>query len=139
LALIGSVLLLGIGSKTALDQLLALVERLDVQVEILSFFALAIGTSLPELVVSIRALRRGQGDIVLGNIIGSCMFNMLLIGGVSSMIFEQSIDITIIPWVLAGLGVSVLLLAVGGITNRIHVWEGYVYILIYTAISMRIV
>ncbi|MEF9958639.1 MAG: calcium/sodium antiporter [Niameybacter sp.] len=47
---------------------------------------IAVGTSLPELVTSIVAARKGESDIALGNVIGSCIFNVFLILGVSAII-----------------------------------------------------
>lgn len=54
--------------------------------KIISLTILAIGTSLPELVTSVSAAIKGKSDIAIGNILGSNIFNMLLIIGVSAMI-----------------------------------------------------
>ncbi|MCQ2964161.1 MAG: calcium/sodium antiporter [archaeon] len=51
----------------------------------------AIGTSLPELVTSLTALKKGDTGIVIGNIIGSCLFNILFILGISSAISPMPI------------------------------------------------
>jgi cation:H+ antiporter len=137
--LLGSVALLGMSSKFAVDALLSIVEQVDVGVGVFSFFALAIGTSLPELTVSIKALRQGKGDLVVGNVIGSSMFNILLIGGVASILKPQFVDMAILPWIITGLGLSVLLLMAGSISKRIHLWEGLLYILIYIALAGKII
>jgi len=139
LVLLGSVALLGLSSKFAVDSLLSIVTRASIGVGVLSFFALAIGTSLPELVVSFKALRRGEGDIVVGNVIGSSMFNILLIGGVASVIRPQFVDASLVGWFIVGLGLSALLLMVGSISKRIHLWEGVMYLLIYAAIAGKII
>ncbi len=52
----------------------------------------AIGTSLPELVTSIVAAKKGENDIAIGNAVGSCIFNILLILGLSSTIQPIKID-----------------------------------------------
>jgi cation:H+ antiporter len=137
--MIGSIILLGFGSKIAVDSILNIVEEVNIGVAVISFFALAIGTSLPELVVSFKALRKGQGDLVAGNIIGSCMFNILLIAGLTSLIKVQEIDIALVPWMIVGLVLSTILIMAGSISKRIHIWEGFVYVLIYMAISSYIV
>jgi cation:H+ antiporter len=137
--LLGSVALLGMSSKFAVDALLSIVEQVDVGVGVFSFFALAIGTSLPELTVSIKALRQGKGDLVVGNVIGSSMFNILLIGGVASILKPQVVDMAILPWIITGLGLSVLLLMAGSISKRIHLWEGLLYILIYMTLAGKII
>ena len=54
----------------------------------------AIGTSLPELVTSIVAARKGENDIAVGNVIGSNIFNILLILGVSSVIHPMDVSQT---------------------------------------------
>ena len=54
--------------------------------KIISVTILAVGTSLPELVTSISAARKGETDLAIGNIIGSNIFNILLIVGVSALI-----------------------------------------------------
>ena len=138
LGLILSIVILGGSSKVAVDSLLDIVARVDVGVDVLSFFALAIGTSLPELVVSIKALRQGNGDLVVGNVIGSSMFNLLFVGGVASVLRPQGVNGALIGWLLAGLGVSVLLLMAGSISKRIHLWEGFIYLLIYIVIASKI-
>lgn len=139
LVMIGSVALLGLSSKFAVDALLSIVEQVSVGVDVLSFFALAIGTSLPELVVSYKALREGKGDLVVGNVIGSSMFNILLIGGVASVLKPQVVDTEIVFWIITGLSLSVLMLMAGSISKRIHLWEGLMYLLIYFAIASKII
>lgn len=139
LVLLFSVALLGISSRYAVESLIGIVEQVSIGIDVLSFFALAIGTSLPELVVSFKALRKGQGDIVVGNVIGSSMFNILLIGGIASVFRPQFIDPELVGWTIAGLGLSVVLMMVGTISKRIHLWEGLMYILIYLAIAGKII
>jgi len=139
LMLVFSVLLLGVASKVAVDSLLGIVEEVNVGVAVLSFFALAIGTSLPELVVSIKALRKGQGDLVVGNVIGSSMFNILLIAGIASTIRTQVVSPELVGWLIVGMSLAVILLMAGSISKRIHMWEGFIYLLIYLAISSNII
>lgn len=136
--LVISIVLLAVASNVAIDSMLKIVSEIGVAVSILSFFALAMGTSLPELIVSIKSLKKGKSDIVLGNIIGSCMFNMLLIGGVSAVLHPQFIEPQIAGWAIAGLVASTLILAISAIGKRIHIWEGFAYLLLYVAISIKI-
>lgn len=139
IVLIFSVILLGASSKFAVDSMLRIVKEVSFGVGVLSFFALAIGTSLPELTVSIKSLRAGKGDIVVGNIIGSCMFNMLLIGGVASVMRPQVVSAELLPWMLGGMLISVLLINTSTISKRIHIWEGVVFILLYIVIATKII
>jgi hypothetical protein len=67
------------------------------------------------------------------------MFNILLIGGVAAVLKPQFIDSTIVGWVIAGMVISVLLITAGSISKRIHIWEGFTYLLLYFAISSYII
>lgn len=137
-AMVGSLAILAIASRLAVSNLLDIADQVTFGADVLSFFALAIGTSLPELIVSIKSLKAGKGDIVVGNIIGSSMFNMLLIGGSASILADQRIDSGLIVWSLTGMGLSVLLISIGSISKRIHIWEGLMYALIYLSIAGKI-
>lgn len=139
LVMFASVIALSIASKYTVDSVLNIVTELDIAVEVISFFALAIGTSLPELVVSIKSIREGKGDLALGNIIGSCIFNILLIGGFASILSTQYIDTSTVYWIVAGLIGSVLLLVVSAKSRQIEMWEGAGFVLVYIALSLKII
>lgn len=138
LLLVGSLVGLAVLSQVAVTSLLAVVSEIGIAVGVVSYFALALGTSLPELTVSLGALRRGQGDVVVGNIIGSSMFNVLLVAGLARVVAPQTLALPAGYWMVAGLGVSLLLLIVSGITTRIHLWEGAGFVLVYVALALQI-
>ena len=73
-------------AKFVVSSTLDIATTLGVPANIISVTLIALGTSLPELVVAISALKKGLNELLIGNIIGSNMMNILLIGGVSSMI-----------------------------------------------------
>ena len=70
----------------------------------------AIGTSLPEIVASIMAARRGQGEMAVGNIFGSNIFNILMVLGITSVIHPLNIQEPIHPDLNILVGITVLLL-----------------------------
>ena len=70
----------------------------------------AIGTSLPELVASIMAARRGQGEMAIGNIFGSNIFNILMVLGITSVIHPLNIQEPIHPDLNIAVGITILLL-----------------------------
>lgn len=87
LAMIGAGLLLLVGGGTLTVHHAALLARAAAVPEVIVGLTLvAIGTSLPELVTSILAVRRGQSDLAVGNIVGSNIFNLLFILGLSASI-----------------------------------------------------
>lgn len=77
---------LKVGGDLAVDNAVEVAKILGLSEKIISITILAIGTSLPELVTSVSAAIKGKSDIAIGNILGSNIFNMLLIIGTSSLI-----------------------------------------------------
>jgi Ca2+/Na+ antiporter len=85
-AIILGVVALKFGGDLAVDNAVKVATILGLSEKIISVTILAIGTSLPELVTSVSAAIKGKSDIAIGNILGSNIFNMLLIIGLSSVI-----------------------------------------------------
>ncbi len=133
-----SVVALGFASNLAVENLLKIVEIIGIGVGIVSFFALAIGTSLPELVVTFKALKKGEGDMVVGNIIGSNMFNILMIGGISGVFATQTLAMPTGLWMIAGAIISAGLLGMSVMTKRLQIWEGGIFILVYAVLSLQL-
>ena len=75
-----------IGGMLTINGSIGIAEGLGISTTVIGIVIVAIGTSLPELVTSIIALKKGQANIGIGNIIGSNIYNILLILGVSSII-----------------------------------------------------
>lgn len=136
--LVASIVILAVASNVTISSMLAIVEEIGIGVGVLSFFALAIGTSLPELIVSIKSLRQGKSDIVIGNIVGSCIFNILMIGGIIGAVHAQYIDMTIAPWAIGGLIISMFMMVISAMSRRIHIWEGFAFLLLYVAIATKV-
>ena len=78
--------LLFVGGDFTVDGAVAISENLGISQLVIGIVIIAIGTSLPELVTSVIAIRKGQMDIGVGNIIGSNIYNILLIGGIAATI-----------------------------------------------------
>ncbi len=77
---------LKIGGDLTVDNSVNIAKTLGLSEKIISITILAIGTSLPELVTSVSASIKGESDIAIGNILGSNIFNVLLVIGTSSLI-----------------------------------------------------
>ena len=82
----GGLIGLTIGGKFVIDSAVEITKQLGASEFLISATILAFGTSLPELIVSIIAAMKKEVDFVVGNIIGSNIFNILLVLGVSSII-----------------------------------------------------
>ena len=97
----------------------------------------ALGTSLPELVTSIVASRKGESGLALGNAVGSCIFNVLFILGISSVISpivlkaESVIESITDTGILVGVTVLMLILSATG--RKVSRGEGILYVCLYAA------
>lgn len=86
LTIVGLGMVVG-GGTLLVESAKKIAEHFGVSPRIIALTVVAIGTSLPELVTSVVAARKGETDIAVGNIIGSNIFNILLIAGISSLVY----------------------------------------------------
>ena len=93
----------------------------------------AIGTSLPELVTSIVAARKGETGLAIGNVIGSNIFNILFILGVSSLINPIAVNAASLCDITLLLGISLLAFLFSSSAGRIARAEGIAMVVIYIA------
>jgi cation:H+ antiporter len=105
------------GGNLFLDSATAIARSLGVSESVIAITLVAGGTSLPELATSVVAMVKGKGDLALGNIIGSNIFNIFLILGVSSVIQPLTMG-NILPGDLLVLLISNVLLFVFAVTFR---------------------
>mgnify|MGYP002623908258 CR=1 FL=1 len=84
LSLLGGLVILTLGAEVLVRSASALAAAARISPLVIGLTVVAYGTSTPELVVSLQSSLRGQSDIALGNVLGSNIFNVLFILGVSS-------------------------------------------------------
>lgn len=82
----GGLVLIVFGSDVAVDAATAIARILGLSERFIGLTIVALGTSLPELFTSVSAARKGNADIAIGNIVGSNIFNILFVVGLSAMI-----------------------------------------------------
>ncbi len=83
------------GGKFVVDNAVIIATYFGVSQKFIGLTIVALGTSLPELVTSVIAITKGRNDLAIGNVIGSNLFNILLVLGVSSLIAPIHYDITL--------------------------------------------
>ena len=93
----------------------------------------AIGTSLPELVTSITALKKGENQLVIGNVIGSNIFNILFVLGASSAISAIPISPNMLIDTLIMVAVTILCFIFGKTQDKYDKKEGIVLIALFIA------
>jgi len=137
LYIIGGCAAIVLGGDLVVESAKVLGGAMGMSEKLIGFTICAIGTSLPELVTSYTASKKNQNDMAMGNVIGSNIFNILCILGLSGLISpiaigDANINATLID---CGINVGVCILAyVFCITGkRVDRWEGIVLIGIYLA------
>ena len=140
--LIGSALVIALGADLLVDSATTIAEALNVPQTIISLTIVALGTSLPELVTAITALTKGHGALSLGNIIGSNIFNLVLVSGTAITInpFKVPTEATFmgenaslifdIPLMI---GVMTILTLPTVIRGKLKRWQGLSLLLLYGA------
>lgn len=124
---------LKIGGDVTVDHAVVIAQQLHISEKVIGLTILAVGTSLPELVTSVVAAMKGNDDIAIGNIIGSNIFNMLMIIGVSALITPLTYNVTYNVQMVILL-ISLIVLTVFAFTkpkekmNRVN---GLIYVLMY--------
>ena len=91
----------------------------------------AIGTSLPELVTSLTALKKGENQLVIGNVIGSNIFNILFVLGASSAISQIPLDPSMLTDVLFMVGVTILCFIFGKTQEKYDKKEGIILVSLF--------
>lgn len=109
LTLVGLGMVVG-GGTLLVNGATYIAEYFKVDSGIIGLTVVAIGTSLPELVTSVVAAHKGETDIAVGNIIGSNIFNILLIAGIASLVHPLPFEMNRLVDALVALGAALLLL-----------------------------
>ena len=138
LFLILGIIGLAIGANYTIESVLKISEFLKISTALIAITAIAVGTSLPELVVSVRAAIKKKYEIALGNIFGSNVFNILIVAGIPALIKPLAIDNLTFLVGLPFLVIATLLFVISGISRRIHIWEGAMYLLIYILFIVKL-
>ena len=123
-----------IGARALVIGAVSLAGALGVSEAVIGLTVVAIGTSLPELATSVIAARKGQADLAFGNILGSNIFNILGILGVTALVQPLAVPPEIAGfdiWVMVAATVALVVAAVTG--WRISRREGVAFVLAYLA------
>lgn len=132
LLLVVGVVGLAKGADWFVEGAVAISRGLGVSEQLIGVTVVAVGTSLPELVTSLVAAIRGQADMGLGNLIGSNVFNLLGIIGVSSVVFPIQADHNAFQLDIGAMLLSAALLyPLMRLGERLGRWQGVVLVLFY--------
>lgn len=122
-----------IASDLTIGSLIELSPALGISRDVASMVLLAIGTSFPEIFVSIMAMKKKNPSLAIGNILGSNISNSLGILGISGLIAPLSVSETTLFTGLPFLAIATLFFVFSALDNRFRVWEGCMAIAIFLA------
>lgn len=123
---------LAFGADWLIDAVVNIAKENGVSEKLISVSVVAFGTSLPELVTSCTAAYRKESDISIGNLIGSNVFNLLAILGVTAIVHPIQVNATINQFdVYVMLGISALIFPLMLFGKSLNRWKGIILILIY--------
>lgn len=120
-----------LGATYTIEAVIKISEMFHVGTEIIAMSAVAVGTSLPELAVTISAVKKKNPEMVVGNILGSNIFNAFAVMGIPGLIAELKV-----PGSLISVGIPVMLAAsilflVVIVDKQVSKWEGWMFLVFY--------
>lgn len=130
-----------VGGEQTVSSLQALASSLGVSPALASVTILSIGTTLPELAVSLVAARAGQAALAVGNVLGSSIFNALAVAGASGLasgtqgvIVTDKLRFFAVPFVAA----SALFVYLLTQDKRISRWEGWLLLILFALFMVKV-
>ena len=128
-----------VGAHYTVEMVLNIATGFDVPVGVISIAAIALGTSLPELFVSLKAIKEGHGEFAIGGIFGSNAFNILMVVGIPGLFTVLEVD-----QVVMELGVPVLIAAsliffVNGLARQVMRWEALMMLFFFGFFIIKLV
>ncbi|MFT7644620.1 MAG: cation:H+ antiporter [Candidatus Paceibacteria bacterium] len=128
-----------IGAHYTVEMAVNIAAGFSIPIGLVSIGAIAIGTSLPELFVSLQALKSGETDLAIGNIFGSNAFNILLVVGLPGLIVPLVADQVVMELGITVLVAASLILFVLGLARQVQRWEGVAMIIFFTFFLIKLV
>ena len=120
-----------LGASYTIEAIIKLSELLKIGKEIIAVSAVAFGTSLPELAVTMTAARKGKPEIAVGNILGSNIINALVVMGIPALFGTLIIPASIITFGIPIMLIATLLFVFITQDKKIASWEGWMLLIFY--------
>ncbi len=131
LLLILSGIFIFLGARYTISSLIQLSAQLNIGREIIAVSAVAFGTSLPELAVTISAALKGKAEIAVGNVVGSNIFNIFIVMGISGLIASLPVPASVLESGLPTFLSASLLMLFTVQDHKVTVWEGWLFLILY--------
>ncbi len=140
--IVGGLALLVLGSRWLVESATTIARAIGVSELVIGLTIVAAGTSLPELATSVIASFKGERDIAVGNVVGSNIFNILAVLGLSAVVSPAGLSVSEAVLRFDGLvmlAVAIACLPIFFTGNLITRWEGFVFIAYYIAYTLYLI
>ncbi|MGD1908266.1 MAG: calcium/sodium antiporter [Leptolyngbyaceae cyanobacterium] len=131
LILVLSGIFIFLGAKYTIDSLIQISDLLNIGKEVIAVSAVALGTSLPELIVTINAASKGKAEIAIGNVVGSNIFNIFVVMGIPGLITPLPVPESVLSQGIPTLISASLMMFFVAQDNKVTIWEGWLFLIFY--------
>ncbi|MGM5488007.1 MAG: calcium/sodium antiporter [Nanobdellota archaeon] len=125
------------GAHFTIESVIRLSELLSIGKEVIAVSAIAFGTSLPELMVTIQAARKGNPEIAVGNVLGSNIFNTFAVMGIPALFSTLVITETLLFFSLPVMIIATMMFLFMTQDRHMTCWEGYMLVLFYVVFIVK--
>ena len=144
LLLVVGAAVIAVGADLLVDHGQIIAKELGVPETVIALLFVALGTSLPELVTTITALKKGRASLGVGNVIGANVFNLVLVSGVAvslapfevpceNFLLDTGLNMSLVFEIPVMLGVMSLMIIPALLTKKLGRWQGITLLCIYAA------
>lgn len=127
-----------VGAHFLIRSVIEVAGLIGIAVGVITLTAIALGTSLPELFVSLQALRNKKIDLAIGNIFGSNAFNILMAVGLPGLLGTLVLDKTTLTVGLPVLAAASFMFLVTSTSRTVYRWEGMMFLVFYAFFILKL-
>ena len=127
-----------LGADYTVTSISAVAAMAGIPPAIIALTVLSIGTTLPELAVNITAIKQGKAEMAVGNVLGSSIFNAMVIPGVAALFGNLEVPPLLVGFSLPFMLASGLFFYLLTQDKKISRWEGILYIFVYVLFMLKV-
>jgi cation:H+ antiporter len=131
LVLLGSAGLIYVGADYTVRSVVEIAQLVGIGAELIAASAVALGTSLPEVAVTVAAARRGQPEMAVGNVLGSNVLNSFAVVGISGLFGRLTVPDSLLEFAVPVMLIATILAFFMIMEKEMTKWEGWLMILFY--------
>jgi cation:H+ antiporter len=126
-----------VGADWTIESLSGIALGFQLPASVVALTLLSLGTTLPELAVNISAIRAGKAEMALGNVLGSCIFNTLMVSSVASTLGNIAVPSSLLTFALPMMLASGVLFYLLTQDKRMSAWEGWLFVCLYGLFMLK--